>query len=335
MTCLPQQRERQGRSRSTASQKRCAAHERSCSSNRKAGRASTRVKDARRFLVTRCDASVLSRVGQVNWELLQTAANAALRESIKIAALCKVAFAELQTMLQFQSHKPYQSLRNPIAGALSANLAWSAPMNVGKKSNGEGKAKSNGPRGCNKGRRFPAAHRTDTPAPELWRCREREGDKKRERQRECEKKRERGCPECSEEDPTLSRLPPHTTTTTTPRWLTLLTWARGLSSQSLPEQGPSVFVAQIIVSSSDKFQQSKRYVLKVPQIQLLDRLPAVQTAGASSVLGVSAENCGGSAVSVIWQGGRCPCCADRRSVAVQLLDKVVDISVGVQRLVPL
>ena len=41
--------------------------------------------------------------------------------------------------------------------------------------------------------------------------------------------------------------------------------------------GSLEFVEQIIVSSSDKFQQSKRYALKVPQIQFLDRLPAVLT----------------------------------------------------------
>ena len=71
-----------------------------------------------------------------SWELRvsqwQTAANKRCpRESIEIATLCRVAPAELRTMLQLQSHAKSRSLRTATKSALSAYRGWSAHPSQG------------------------------------------------------------------------------------------------------------------------------------------------------------------------------------------------------------
>ena len=154
--CLPQQREQQHESRSTAAQKKCNAVPDSCSSCwhcscQKAVRPDASwwhyTNRAPRCVWLLCQARSLTHIPPRaqpwrfevflgGWELRvshwQRAANKRCpRESIEIATLCRVAPVELRTMPQQLSHAKSRSLRNATKNALSANRGWSAHTSQG------------------------------------------------------------------------------------------------------------------------------------------------------------------------------------------------------------
>ena len=120
--------------------------------------------------------------------------------------------------------------------------------------------------------------------------------------------------------------------------------------QIINEDGVVLAVVDVPVICSDKFLQFLFFGVEVRQLQFIDRVadasfpwrihrcsswrkwltcPLCATSGACRD---SAENCGGSAVCAHRQGGRCPCCAGRRSglgtvevPQIQFIARVVEL----------